>query len=126
MVTVTLEEAYDYFNNERLFSDDWLMADSQKQEQSIKMATNQVNRIKYNRIIDNYKEIAVKKAICEQALYLVQTLDTQRSKLIEQGVTGFSVEGLSENYDTSKSSNKLCTEAMEYLKKYTIGYVSLC
>ena len=32
---ISIEDAYSYFYNERLFSDDWLMADNQKQEQSL-------------------------------------------------------------------------------------------
>ena len=105
---ITIEDAYSYFYNERLFSDDWLMAENNKQEQSLKMASN------------------LKKAICEQALYLIKTQNTQRSRLIEQGVTSFNVEGLSESYDISKARKKVCTEAIEYLKPYLIGCASIC
>ena len=99
---ITIEDAYSYFYNERLFSDDWLMAENNKQEQSLKMAR------------------------CEQALYLIKTQNTQRSRLIEQGVTSFNVEGLSESYDISKARKKVCTEAIEYLKPYLIGCASIC
>lgn len=123
---VTIEDAYSYFYNERLFAEDWLMAENNKQEQSLKMASNQINRLKFSKYTDKDKEVNVKRAICEQALYLIQTQNTQRSRLIEQGVTSFSVEGLSENYDISKASKKICTEAMEYLKPYLIGCASIC
>lgn len=123
---ITIEDAYSYFYNERLFSEDWLMAENNKQEQSLKMATNQINRLRFSAYVDEEKEDNFKKAICEQALYLIQTQNTQRSKLIEQGVTSFSVEGLSESYDISKVSKKICSEAMEYLKAYLIGCVSIC
>ena len=123
---VTIEDAYSYFYNERLFAEDWLMAENNKQEQSLKMASNQINRLKFSKYTDKDKEVNVKRAICEQALYLIQTQNTQRSRLIEQGVTGFSVEGLSESYDVSKISKKICSEAMEYLKPYLIGCVSIC
>lgn len=123
---IIIEDAYSYFYNERLYSDDWLMAEDNKQEQSLKMASNQINRLKFSNYTDKDKENNLKKAICEQALYLIQTQNTQRSKLIEQGVTGFSVEGLSESYNVSKSSNKICSEAMEYLKPYLIGCASIC
>lgn len=123
---VTIEDAYSYFYNERLFAEDWLMAENNKQEQSLKMASNQVNRLKFSKYTDKDKEDNLKKAICEQALYLIQTQNTQRSKLIEQGVASFSVEGLNESYDVSKASKKICTEAMEYLKPYLLGCVSIC
>lgn len=123
---VTIEDAYSYFYNERLFSDDWLMAEDNRQEQSLKMAMNQINRLRFSKYIDKNKEANLKKAICEQALYLIQTQNTQRSRLIEQGVTSFSVEGLSESYDITKASKKICTEAMEYLKPYLVGCVSIC
>lgn len=123
---VTIEEAYSYFYNERLFSDDWLMAENNKQEQSLKMASNQINRLRFSTYTDKNKENNLKKAICEQALYLIQTQNTQRTRLIEQGVTSFSVEGLSESYDTVKSSKKICSDAMEYLKPYLMGCVCIC
>ena len=125
---ISIEDAYSYFYNERLFSDDWLMADNQKQEQSLKMATNQINNLKFNKYTekDKEKEDDIKKAICEQALYLIQTANAQRARLIEQGVTSFSVEGLSESYDNSKVKNKVCSEAMEYLRPYLLGCVAIC
>ena len=123
---INIEEAYSYFNSERLFGDDWLNVEYEKQEQSLKMATNQITRLKFSMYVDDLKEEALKKAICEQALYLIQTLNSQRSRLMEQGVTSFSVEGLSESYDTSKSKNKVCSEAMEYLKPYLLGCVGIC
>ena len=123
---ITIEDAYSYFYNERLFAEDWLMAENNKQEQSLKMASNQINRLKFSNYTDDNKEDNLKKAICEQALYLIQTQNTQRSRLIEQGVTSFSVEGLSESYDVTKASKKICSEAMEYLKPYMLGCVSIC
>lgn len=123
---VSIEDAYSYFYNERLFAEDWLMAENNKQEQSLKMASNQINRLKFSKYIDKDKDTNMKRAICEQALYLIQTQNTQRSRLIEQGVTSFSVEGLSESYNASKSSKKICSEAMEYLKPYLLGCVSIC
>ena len=123
---ITIEDAYSYFYNERLFAEDWLMAENNKQEQSLKMASNQINRLKFSKYTDKNKEDNFKRAICEQALYLIQTKNTQRAKLIEQGVTSFSVEGLSESYDVSKASKIICTEAMEYLKPYLIGCASIC
>ena len=123
---ITIEDAYSYFYNERLFAEDWLMAENNKQEQSLKMARNQINRLKFSKYNDDDKEDNLKKAICEQALYLIQTQNTQRSRLIEQGVTSFSVEGLSESYGASKASKKICTEAIEYLKPYLLGCVSIC
>ncbi len=123
---ITLEDALSYFHNERLFGDDFVDAEPNKQNQAIKMATNQIQRLKFSKYVDDLKDDAVKKAICEQALYLIQTQNTQRSRLIDQGVTGFSVEGLSESYDVSKISKKICSEAMEYLKPYLIGCVSIC
>ena len=52
---ITIEDAYSYFYNERLFSDDWLMAENNKQEQSLKMASNQINRLRFSKYTDEYK-----------------------------------------------------------------------
>lgn len=123
---INIEYALSYFHNERLFGDDFINAEPNKQNQAIKMATNQIQRLKFSRYVDNLKDDAIKKAICEQALYLIQTANNQRTRLIEQGVTSFSVEGLSESYDNSKSKNKVCSEAMEYLKPYLLGCAAIC
>ena len=123
---ITLTEAYEYFNNERLFSDKWLQATTQVQTQSLKMSENQIKMLNLNTEIDLENEEDYKKAIFEQALYLVETQNSNRSKLIEQGVTSFSVEGLSESYDNSKANKKVCSEAMQYLKKYMLGGFAIC
>ena len=127
---ISIEDALSYFHNERLFSDDFVNADTKKQEQALNMATNQIFRLRLNKNIDLEKEEDIFKAICEQALYLLETQGSNRSKLIEQGVTSFSVEGLSESYDTSKikssATNKICSEAMAYLKPYMTGGYQIC
>ena len=123
---ITLVEAFEYFNNERLFADKWLQATTQVQTQSLKMSENQIKMLNLNTDIDLDNEVDFKKAIFEQALYLVETQNSNRSKLIEQGVTSFSVEGLSESYDTSKINKKICSEAMQYLKKYMLGGFAIC
>ncbi|HBI94026.1 MAG TPA: hypothetical protein DDY58_17280 [Terrisporobacter glycolicus] len=123
---IALSDANNYFQNERLFSDKWFDLDMNKQEQALNMATNQINSIILNRRLE--KEDDYKKAVCEQALYLIENQNSNRSKLIEQGVTSFSVEGLSESYDAGKikSNNKVCSEAMQYLKKYMTGGYAIC
>lgn len=126
---VSIEDAYSYFNNERLFAEKWLEATSGQQEQSLKMATNQIKRLNLAKDID-FNNDDIVRAICEQALYLIETQGSSRSKLIEQGVTSFSVEGLSESYDTSKikssAINKVCSEALAYLRPYIAGGYEIC
>ena len=123
---VNIEFAYDYFYNERLFSDAWLMANGKEQIQSLNMAKNQILNLKFNNYDDENKEILIKKAICEQALYLLETLNTQRSRLINQGVTNFSVEGLSESYDLNKAKDIICKEAKVLISTYLLGCVAIC
>lgn len=123
---ITLAEAFKYFNEERLFSDKWLELDNNKQMQSLKMAENQIKMLNINANIVLENEEDYKKAIFEQALYLVETQSSNRSRMIEQGVTSFSVEGLSESYDNSKANKKVCSEAMHYLKKYMLGGYAIC
>ncbi|MGL5718850.1 MAG: hypothetical protein ACRCX2_37960 [Paraclostridium sp.] len=120
---ITLQEATEYFEKERLFSDKWLSATTQVQNQSLKMAENQINLLKFSSYSDANKDARFKKAICEQALFLFE--NSQRQKLINQGVTSFSVEGLSESYE-AKANKQICIEAMEFLKPYLIGSVSIC
>ena len=123
---INIEFAYDYFSEERLFSDAFLLAKEREQIQSLNMAKNQILSQKFNNYIDDDRETLIKKSICEQALYLLETLNTQRSRLINQGVTSFSVEGLSENYDITKAKNVICKEAKELIKPYLIGCASIC
>ena len=126
---ISIEDAYSYFNNERLFSEAWLEATTERQYQSLYMATNQIKRLNLAKDID-FNNDDIVRAICEQALYLIETQGSSRSKLIEQGVTSFSVEGLSESYDTSKiksnSINKICSEALAYLRPYIAGGYEIC
>lgn len=122
---VTIDEAYQYLNNERLFADAWLMSDNSKQEQSLKMATNQIMSLKFNSYSDDNRENNIKKAICEQALYLLETLNTQRNKMQQQGVSSFSVEGLSESYDL-KAKKVICVEAKNLISIYLLGVASIC
>ena len=123
---IDIEFAKSYFNDERLFSDAFLKASEKEQMQSLRMAKNQILNQKFNRYIDCDREDLIKKAICEQALYLLETLNTERVKLINQGVTGFSVEGLSESYDATKARNVICKEAKELIKPYLLGCASIC
>ena len=125
---INIQQAIEYFTNERLFADKWLELDNKKQIQSLKMAENQIKMLNLDTRIDLGNEEDYKKAIFEQALYLVETQSSNRSKLMEQGVTSFSVEGLSESYDISKSTvnKKVCSEAMIYLKKYLLGGFAIC
>ena len=122
-----IQEAYNYFYNERLFSDTRLNATDKQQNQALNMATNQVKRLVKDMDLDNED---VKKAVFEQALYLLETQNSDRAKLIEQGVTSFSVEGLSESYDTSKikssSKSKICSESLAYLKQFLGGSYEIC
>lgn len=124
---IELADAYYYFVDERLFSDKWLELPIEKQTQSLRMAENQIKSF-INKSEDLSNEEDYKKAVFEQALYLAETQNSQRSKLIEQGVTSFSVEGLSESYDLNKVklNNKICSEAMQYLKKYITGGYAIC
>ena len=126
---ISIEDAYSYFNNERLFSEKWLEATTERQYQSLYMATNQIKRLNLAKDID-FNNDDIVRAICEQALYLIETQGSSRSKLIEQGVTSFSVEGLSESYDTSKikpnPKNKVCSEALAYLRPYLAGGYEIC
>ena len=123
---VSIEFAYDYFTNERLFSESFLMAEENKQLQALNMAKNQILNQRFKKLDDENKETLIKKAICEQALYLLDVMDNQRQKLISQGVTSFSVEGLSEHYDLAKSNEIICKEAKEFIKPYLIGGVVIC
>ena len=123
---IDIEFARSYFNDERLFSDTFLKANEKEQMQSLRMAKNQILSQKFNRYIDCDREDLIKKAICEQALYLLETLNTQRAKLINQGVSSFSVDGLSESYDMTKAKNVICKEAKELIKPYLLGCANIC
>ena len=123
---VSIEFACDYFTNERLFSEVFLQAEENKQLQALNMAKNQILSQRFKKLDDEEKETLIKKAICEQALYLLEVMNSQRYKLINQGVTNFSVEGMSETYDLNKAKDVICKEAKELIKPYLIGSVVIC
>ena len=123
---ITLEEAILYFNEERLFGDTFINAEENIQTQALKMVTNQINCLKFNNYKDDEKENNIKKAICEQAIYLLETKNTQRAKMIEQGVTSFSVEGLTESYNTVTFDKKICNDSMQFIKPYLLGSAEIC
>ena len=125
MITITIEEALLYFETERLFGDTFLNTNSNTQLKALKMAENQIKTLKFNNYNDEEKIYNFKRAIYEQAIYLLETKNTQRSKMIEQGVTSFSVEGLSESYSSS-SKNRICEDSIEFIRPYLLGSVEIC
>jgi hypothetical protein len=64
----------------------------------------------------------VKKAVCEETLALLTIGNSKRIQLQKQGVTQFSVTGISESY-SSNTKKLLSNEAIELLKPYLGGSV---
>jgi hypothetical protein len=67
---------------------------------------------------------AVKDACCEEALALIAA-DSERAKLIQDGVISFSIGDLSETYRPNAMRGLHSLEAQEYMRPYIAGAAAI-
>ena len=137
MSYVSLAEANEYFSN-RLHADAWVEASDADKEKALAMATKTIDRQRLNgrktnpsqplafpRYPDAEIPQNVKEACCEEALAILESGNSQRRKLQQEGVQSFSIGNLSETFAAGAGRGMLSQEAKELLQPWLIGAVNI-
>ena len=135
MSYVDLTEANEYFSD-RLHADAWASASDADKEKALAMATKAIDRqplsgrktvssqpLAFPRYPDTEIPAAVKEACCEEALALLERGNSQRWKLLQEGVQSFSQGNMSETYAAGAGKGLLSQEAKELLRPWLLGGV---
>ena len=112
---VTLQEA-DQFFSERLFTDAWEDANNVTRQKALSHAESQIKALTFH--ARGIPSGNLKKAICAQALYLLQSSPSDRERIRAQrtGVKFRWVGDAREDY--TGVTQQICPEALEFLKGY--------
>lgn len=110
-ITVNVDGAEDYFGSEVLWADEWSNADYTSKEKALTNAENQLYRFYRTYNVSDPNNQIDKKAVYEQALWLLRLDDTIRKA--EQGVRSVSVSGISINLD--KAATYIAPEAVRII-----------
>jgi hypothetical protein len=133
----TIEYANEYFEN-RLHAESWGQADDETKEKALRQATRSIDRmplrgrktdlhqpLAFPRYPDTEIPEAVKEACCEEALALLESGNSQRRKLQQEGVQSFTLGNMSETYIAGAGKGLLSQEAKELLRPWLIGAVMI-
>lgn len=133
----TVEYADEYFSG-RLHAESWGQADDSIKEKALKQATKAIDRqrlrgrktnpeqeLAFPRHPDTEVPEAVKEACCEEALAMLESGNSQRRKLQQEGVQSFTLGNMSESYAAGAGKGLLSQEAKELLRPWLIGAVNI-
>ena len=133
----TIEEANEYFAG-RLHAERWGQADESTKEKALKQATRAIDRqLLRGRKTNPEQELAfprhpdteipkeVQEACCEEALAILESGNSQRRKLQQEGVQSFSLGNMSETFAAGAGKGLLSQEAKELLRPWLIGAVMI-
>ena len=133
----TIEYANEYFGR-RLHAEIWAQADDNTKEKALWQATRSIDRmllrgrktdlhqpLAFPRYPDTEIPEAVKEACCEEALALLESGNSQRRKLQQEGVQSFSLGNMSEAYVPGAGRGLLSQEAKELLRPWLLGGVNI-
>lgn len=134
---VNLEDANEYFSN-RLHADAWAEASDADKEKALAMATKAIDRqplsgrktvssqpLAFPRHPDTEVPEVVKEACCEEALAILESGNSQRRKLQQEGVQSFTLGNMSETYAAGAGKGLLSQEAKELLQPWLLGAVNI-
>lgn len=134
---INLTEANEYFSS-RLHADAWAEAADADKEKALAMATKAIDRqplkgrktdlaqeMAFPRYPDTEIPAAVKEACCEEALAILESGNSQRRKLQQEGVQSFSLGNMSEAYAAGAGRGLLSQEAKELLRPWLICAVMI-
>ena len=134
---IDIEGANEYFEN-RLHAESWGQADDETKEKALWQATRSIDRmplrgrktdlhqpLAFPRYPDTELPEAVKEACCEEALALLESGNSQRRKLQQEGVQSFTLGNMSETYIAGAGKGLLSQEAKELLRPWLIGAVMI-
>jgi hypothetical protein len=132
---INLTEANEYFSN-RLHADAWAEASDADKEKALQQATKAIDRqplkgrktdtaqtLAFPRYPDTEIPAAVKEACCEEALAILESGNSQRRKLQQEGVQSFTLGNMSETYAAGAGKGLLSQEAKELLRPWLLGGV---
>lgn len=133
---VIVTEADEYFFT-RPGSSNWINLDEISKSRALIHATRKIDTLIFKGVKTNPNSInqfprngdtvvpeQIKWACMEEAFAIISDNDENRRKLMQQGVTSFSIGDLSESYDVSTKSIFLSYEARQYLKPFEGGAFS--
>ena len=131
----TIEYANEYFAG-RLHAESWGQTDESTKEKALKQATKTIDRqplrgrktnpeqeLAFPRHPDTEIPTAVKEACCEEALAILESGNSQRRRLQQEGVQSFSLGNMSETYVAGAGRGLLSQEAKELLRPWLLGGV---
>jgi hypothetical protein len=134
---IDIEGANEYFEN-RLHAESWGQADDETKEKALRQATKAIDRqplkgrktdpsqpLVFPRYPDTEIPTTVKEACCEEALAILESGNSQRRKLQQEGVQSFTLGNMSETYVASAGRGLLSQEAKELLRPWLIGAVNI-
>jgi hypothetical protein len=137
MAYVDLEKANEYFSN-RLHVDAWAEASDADKDKALTMATRAIDRqplkgrktnpsqlLAFPRYPDTEIPKEVQEACCEEALAILESGNSQRRKLQQEGVQSFSLGNMSETYTAGAGRGLLSQEAKELHRPWLIGAVNI-
>jgi len=134
---IDIDGANEYFAG-RLHAESWSGADSETKEKALWQATRSIDRmplrgrktdlhqpLAFPRYPDTEIPEAVKEACCEEALAILESGNSQRRKLQQEGVQSFTLGNMSETYIAGAGKGLLSQEAKELLRPWLIGAVMI-
>ena len=132
---IDIDGADEYFAG-RLHAESWDGADSSTKEKALRQATREIDRqplngrksnpsqpLAFPRYPDTEIPKEVQEACCEEALALLESGNSQRRKLQQEGVQSFSLGNMSEAYAPGAGRGLLSQEAKELLRPWLLGGV---
>jgi len=87
--------------------------------------TNPEQGLAFPRYPDTEVPEAVKEACCEEALAILESGNSQRRKLQQEGVQSFSLGNMSETFAAGAGKGLLSQEAKELLRPWLLGAVNI-
>ena len=137
MSYVNITEANEYFSN-RLHADAWAEASDADKDKALAMAAKAIDRqllrgrktnpeqeLAFPRHPDTEVPEVVKEACCEEAFVILESGNSQRRKLQQEGVQSFSLGNMSETFAAGAGKGLLSQEAKELLRPWLLGAVNV-
>jgi hypothetical protein len=134
---IDIDGANEYFAG-RLHAESWGQADDSTKEKALRQATKIIDRQRLNgrktnpsqplafpRYPDAEIPKEVQEACCEEALAILESGNSQRRKLQQEGVQSFTLGNMSETYVAGAGKGLLSQEAKELLQQWLIGAVNI-